>query len=342
MTDTPPRAGIKTAKTNQDLVHVRRRSGHRGAYQDLFRKCLELSPTQGSVRRHFKAFLAAPRLLFATLDGQEFGFLTIGLLRALIGRPTVGLFLRPQSCFDLGLKAKAKYALFAAMRRVPGVRVLTIVPFSVEPQYARIATDWIHDPQLWDLMVQGRLSSVRMSGLSCRVENVAAGRPVLAFLGTVRRSKGSSMLINALQATPGWNQRFLVVVAGKVADDAQEDARFVEANGGMVIDRSITDEELESLYQVSQFIWCCYDPIYDQASGIFGRAVQFGRKAIIREGSLLHRMTKADPALGEAIVHTPGHPLSLSARNAALSSVSVDSQIGDLALQTIRNALVAA
>ncbi len=61
------------------------------------------------------------------------------------------------------------------------------------------------------------------------------------------------------------------------------------AGGGLLIDRRLDDAELESLYVVSDVIWSCYAPEYDQASGIFGRALQLGVPVIVRRGSLLHR-----------------------------------------------------
>jgi hypothetical protein len=49
----------------------------------------------------------------------------------------------------------------------------------------------------------------------------------------------------------------------------------------------VSDEELFSLYRVADIIWCCFTPVRDLSSGVFGRAMQFGRPAIVRTGSHL-------------------------------------------------------
>jgi hypothetical protein len=83
----------------------------------------------------------------------------------------------------------------------------------------------------------------------------------------------------------------LVVAAGAAPPDAREAARvFVEA-GGLLIDRKLEDAEIESLYTVSSVIWACYAPDYDQASGIFGRALQLGVPVIVRRGSVIERFS---------------------------------------------------
>ena len=64
------------------------------------------------------------------------------------------------------------------------------------------------------------------------------------------------------------------------------------ATGAIVVDRFLTDVEIESLYGVSRAIWGCYSPERDQASGIFGRAMQLGVPTIVREGSVVHRFAE--------------------------------------------------
>ena len=47
-----------------------------------------------------------------------------------------------------------------------------------------------------------------------------------------------------------------------------------------------------SLMRQADLLWCCYNPIYDQSSGIFGRAIQIGRPTIVRKGSCLEGWQK--------------------------------------------------
>ena len=61
------------------------------------------------------------------------------------------------------------------------------------------------------------------------------------------------------------------------------------ACGAMVVDRHLSDPELESLYGVADMIWACYRPDYDQASGVFGRAFQTGKPSLVRSGSVIEQ-----------------------------------------------------
>lgn len=61
----------------------------------------------------------------------------------------------------------------------------------------------------------------------------------------------------------------------------------MEALGGVVFDRMVSDEELLSLYGASDLVWSCYSPHYNQSSGIFGRAFQLGKPSLVRESSYL-------------------------------------------------------
>src|SRR5690606_11285091 len=54
-------------------------------------------------------------------------------------------------------------------------------------------------------------------------------------------------------------------------------------------DRRLTDAEMSGIYDVASLIWACYDPCYDQASGIFGRSVQRQRMVVLRKGAMIVR-----------------------------------------------------
>jgi len=62
----------------------------------------------------------------------------------------------------------------------------------------------------------------------------------------------------------------------------------------------ISDEELFSLYGCADYIWCKYALSNEISSGIFGRAYQLGKVAIVREGSYLD-------SLAQHIIHPTVH-----------------------------------
>lgn len=275
------------------IVHVRAHSGHRLGYQILFAEQLGLTRSTGRIAgRRFFRLLTAKYVLFATIDDEYLVAVTLTILRALRGRPSAGLFLRPQTASLPGLRYWVEKWFFRVARRIPHFRLLTIVPFDLRPQYAVVANGWIHDPELWDLAIRD-CKALPITRLSNRVASISRHRPVLAFLGSATRRKGFETLCDFLEGDPGFASRLLVVVAGRVAADLQPRASSLCAAGAIVEDRFLEDDEILSLYGVVDFVWCVYDPSYDQASGIFGRALQTGRTALVRKGSLIEDQARA-------------------------------------------------
>lgn len=266
------------------LVHVTLQSGHRGEYQELFSQMFDLQPSVGPIGG--RQMLMADRLFFATLDDDIPGFARIALRRALRGRRTLGLFLRPQSCLGSGVRMHIKRRLMQVLCAVPGVSVLSIIPATFVPAISTVSTDWGHDPQLWD---QIDAPSSPDEAMRASVAQLADGRPVLAFLGRASRIKGLPKLAALLKARPDLTRKIAVVVAGSVDAECKTDAAQLAASGATVWDRRITDAELSALYEAAGLVWANYDASYDQASGIFGRAIQCGRAVVIREGAMLQR-----------------------------------------------------
>ena len=90
-----------------------------------------------------------------------------------------------------------------------------------------------------------------------------------------------------LEQHPQIANQVLVVCAGRVTPGNSNLAARLSAQGALIIDRFISDVELESLYGIADAIWACYAPDYDQASGVFGRAIQWGVPVIVRESSVI-------------------------------------------------------
>lgn len=272
----------ETSPAAQGLVHVSAMSGHRREYQELFARIFDLSPSVGSVGGH--KLIEAKRLFFATLDDDILGFAIVALRRAMRRRRTVGLFLRPQSCLGTAPRAWAKRLVMRALCALPGVSVLSIIPFDFLPGIASVCTDWGHDPQLWDqLDAPTEVSAATLTEIAC----LAQGRPILAFLGRASRIKGLPKLVALLTAQPDLLSQISVILAGSVDTECQVDAARLMALGATVWDRRISDAELSALYQAADLVWANYDASYDQASGIFGRAVQWGRPVVVREGAMI-------------------------------------------------------
>lgn len=273
------------------LLHLGHHGGHRREYQELLVPLFRLTPILGKVGiRNILVFLRARTVLFGTIEDHYAGFVAVALLRALLCRPTVGLFLRPQTCFKTdGVSRRTwKGWFFSALIRVRKISVGTIIPFAVAPHYIRVARFGVMDPHMWD---RGEASSrAQDADLMNALIQQAQGRRVLAFIGSVTSIKGVDFLLSLL-TRPDWPEdRIFVVIAGCVAAELRGALQHIQPSRALVIDRMISDVELDTAYLCSDWIWSCYRPDYDQASGIFGRAVQFGKIAVIRKGAQIDRM----------------------------------------------------
>jgi hypothetical protein len=274
---------------SEHLIYSVTITGHRQSYLDTLGAIFALQPVSGRMSfTLFRRLVAADRLLFAMLDEDMASFAAIAGARSLLGRPTAALFLRAQKCFETGrwyypLKRRA----FRALRWLPRLTVASITPFDVTPHHAEVAHCGVFDPQYWDLHDGKTLRRPGRTPLSEEVVAHAAGRSVLCVIGTLSSNKGLAFLAETLERHPRIKEQMLVVGAGSAPTEAALLAARLEKAGALIVGRFISDSELESLYGVADMIWACYTPDYDQASGVFGRAVQFGAEPITRKGSVI-------------------------------------------------------
>lgn len=257
--------------------------GHRREYVELMTRLFEAGGVEPQLARHWRATLSERGPAFFLMIEESFpGYTAAALWRALRGRRTVGLLFRGREAVAGGSpRLRLKRWALRLLRRTRSVTTLSIVPFSIEPRLAMIADDWIDDPQLWDV---DELNPAP-TPLSEAVRAAAGGRRIVVSLGAQNAGKGFDFLTGTWRECPDLRHEWLFVAAGKVAFAAREAAARFEAEGGYLVDRFITDAELASLYRAADVIWGVYAPFYDQASGIFGRAVQYDAPILLRRGS---------------------------------------------------------
>lgn len=267
--------------------------GHRAAY-------LEFVTTRFGGQRVTAWQVLARRgpVLFLMIE-EHFGlYVLASLWRSLLGRRTVGLLFRPgPASAGTSWRLRLKRLQLRLMRRLPTVETLSIVPVPLQPRIGAIVDGWIHDFQLWDLEegVRSHVACLRrdiaepasetsLPSIVAEALKHANGRPLLVALGMQNRDKGVERLAASLRegGCTGW----AVLVAGRFAPSADAARREIEACGGRVIDRFLDSEELLALYAVADAVWCLYDPAYDQASGILGRALQLGVPPVVRRHSI--------------------------------------------------------
>lgn len=273
-------------KAHSKLAHAKQTAGHRESYIAIAESTLGLERSIGKVSfAIWRKLVAADELFFVTVDDDILGFVAVAIARASLGRRTVALFLRAGKCFSHGLIYKVKRVIFRALRRLPGLTILSITPHAIQPQLAEVTNGWVYDPQYWDQL--GR--SPEITDLSRELVSEARGRPMLTFVGSVSKHKGFSYFCDLARKDSG----VFFVAAGKVSDECREIFEGADLSHVKVVDRYLSDGEVESLFPVSKFIWCCYSPEYNQASGVFGRALQFGKIPVVRAGSEIESYAEA-------------------------------------------------
>lgn len=271
------------------LLEIDSLGGHRASYLELFGQLVDGVRTTSL----WRMLLARQPLLFLTLEGSFGKYSFLAPMRALLGRRTVGLLLRPGPALrGTSFRLRTKRFLLKMLRRIPYVQTLTILPFSVEPRFSEIANGWIYDPQLWDLDDDTR-TRVQTGGteLAASIRMAATKRRICVAIGTQHMKKGYDRFVQLYSASQGLRRRMLFASGGKVSEELSLFAKKFEDLGGYSLNRFITHEELLDFYAAADIVWCAYNPGYDQASGIFGRAVQLGLPVIVRRDSYLHRLS---------------------------------------------------
>lgn len=277
---------IQSICSSGPIVHVSVSTGHHLSYQHILVNLLGGLPSTGAILgQRLWNLCIAPSVVFATLDSDLLGFLIVSLARALQAKPTTALFLRPLQCYSKlpSLRLWLKRKLFQSLCLLPKLTILSIIPYYLCPQLNRVSHAWIHDPQMWDLWLDGR-PCLEHTELSLRAEAARRGRQIIIYVGKTSEAKCFSELVELACRE---KDKVLVVVAGMVDKKHRTMADKLISIGMIVENRYVSDDEVFSLYKIADRAWCRYSPTYDQASGVFGRALQLGVVPIIRDGSLL-------------------------------------------------------
>jgi hypothetical protein len=275
--------------------------GHRSAYVDFLSRLFNVE-RMGFCR---KAIFSPAPVLVPMIEESLATYALTAAIRSMMGRRTTGFLFRPRPAVEgTTLRLRIKRLVLKLLRRLPQVHTLTILPFSVEPRFSEIANGWIHDPQLWDLDVEQAIAGDVQGELATEVRALAAGRQICLALGRQDADKGFDWFADLYAGNPELRGTMLFTFGGKVSADLGGQLAAFVAAGGHACNRFVTDEELLMLYASAHLVWCAYASGYDQASGIFGRAVQLGIPVAVRRGSLIHRMCEIEEINHVAIDET--------------------------------------
>ena len=109
------------------------------------------------------------------------------------------------------------------------------------------------------------------------------------YLGQMELQKGFEFLEIMIEARVR-HPEIAFVAAGLRNEECKNAVRRFGDEGGLVINRYLTDGEFLSAIDMADWVWNCYTPENDQNSGIFGFAHRAGAKAIVRDNSFVARM----------------------------------------------------
>jgi len=266
-------------------------SGHREAYLNFF-----LNTFSSKKISKKDLLLSKSTVLFLMIEDSFLLYFFICLYRAILGKTTAGFLFRPKPVVDdPSLKLKIKRTALYILKKIPNVKTLLIIPNSIHPKFSTICDGWIYDFQFWDLQEKDYETFIalkekkQVSSLFTSINNMHNGRKVLCALGGQDRIKGFDIFSTTYINNKNIQKKFLFAYGGKVKGYDKLAINF-DKNGGYSKNEFISNDEFISLYASSDLVWALYAEDYDQASGIFGRAVQFGIPVLVRKDSLIHKI----------------------------------------------------
>lgn len=291
-----------SVKKTLGVVHILSEGGHRREYRNLFSHELGLQPVTGRLTLGMiMQLLKASHLLFATVPKGGLYAAWVALLRSCLGKKTCAVTVGNEWWKHPRRHAVSRLALFIfkLLNRLGRFTVLTILPPMASRHHAQAVSDWIYDPQLWDLcespyVMPGSLPTTELSSV---IRESAQGRVVIVFIGRGTLRKG---IDEFAMLSSKYKKQCFFTLAGRVDDESKAFADELESSGMLVFDRFISDEELLSLYGIAGYCWCKYASSSDVNSGIFGRSFQLSVPAIVRKGGLLDHLSRI---LSHEVIH---------------------------------------
>lgn len=271
-------------------MHVFNVGGHRSSYQTFLASQLRLTPVVGQIDWTLAArFFGARQLLLATIGPTTSArAILVAVARACFGKRTVAICMG-RDWYEQPTKPRLSALVFGLFRFLDArdkLKVFVIIPHELMPEAAATTSGSVLDLCLWDQLDAD--TDQRETSLSNAAKDLAAGRPIVVYLGKASRRKGYGELVALAERVRG---RALIVSAGVVAPECEQDAVALRESGMMVEDRRVSEGELTSLYGVADYVWCHYaESSNELSSGIFGRALQFGKSVVVRPGSYLDRL----------------------------------------------------
>ena len=262
------------------------KNGHYEDYAKVLSSLISAKVIRSTIQQ-LKISFSSNSIIF--LDGDSFHllFFPIIVLRSLLGYKNYLFSIRTERVLDVPLQKLIKLPIYKLLKSFTNTRIISIHKDNIRAEYHSFVTDFIFDIQYWDLKYLDLQSEQPIELNNLDISNT------ISIIGEFNNKKSRKELISFLKVNKGFDFKFLF--AGKIFE---EDLAFLKNHQNcIVLDRYISNEEILFIYENSKLIWCYYSNDVERPSGIFGRAIQLKKHAIVREDGHLHKSNFNNPNL---------------------------------------------
>lgn len=272
--------------SNFSLIVTTEKKGHYAAYGEVIKALYHRNGLESRCVLRLSGImegLKARRLVLVDGDSRHLTLVPLIIMRSLLGRLTVMLSVRTEDLLESRWKSKIKAILFRFLKALPGCHVVSIHKGKHELLLDKYVSNFIYDIQLWDLPLLSGKEEMPVELAEKKYSDYCL------VLGGLNYKRNVGDVIAFAKANP---DIYIIVAGGKSDADAVRDAECV--SNLMVIDRYISDEEINWLYRNSKYVWAMYSKYINRPSGMLGRALQNNKFVLVREGGYLFKEFKGD------------------------------------------------
>lgn len=270
------------------LVFYPKKHGHFASYAQTLKTFSNSAEfIEGRIRPI--RMMAVNKLVIVHGDGLHLLFSILALFRSLFYKKTYFFSVRTNELFGRGYVAFFKRQLVRLIALQRNSYFISIHKGNSIVEEAsrshRLGIVFIYDLQLWDLSLYEKLERERPHEIDNHF--IGGSKPILLILGEMNQKRCISELTYSFDTLV---QRFRVIIAGKILD--RKFADIVKRKIGdsvLVIDRYLTDAEVNYLYIISNYVYAYYSDTIERPSGIFGRALQMGRYVFVKKNGFLDK-----------------------------------------------------
>lgn len=270
-----------------NLFYTYSLSGHRQLHAKIMSRFTNVYKRSNEISffSHLKKLLQTKRVIFGMIDDNYLEFFLITLVRSILQRQTVGIFFRPQTCLNMDIKSISKFFIFYFLSKFKNSKIIIYLPFFCDSRLKYVASDFVMDHEMWHMELYDKENRNL-------VTNKKKIKKRLLVIGNLSSHKGLKELLFLLENNKSFVECFDITLAGHSSVDSESINLIKKIEGYVVkkINSFVDYSKMCELYNTTDFVWCYYSKKYDQSSGVFGHALQYGKIPLIRHASMLSKM----------------------------------------------------